>query len=115
MKQQVFFISGGTAYTNYEDYLYDLEHGPMYDLADENSKPRWDKSLRDTLGDDYQVFTPKMPNSSNAQYAEWALWFERFHEYLHESAILIGWSLGASFLARYVSENSLSFQIKALY
>ncbi|MEZ4200702.1 MAG: hypothetical protein R3B69_03960 [Candidatus Paceibacterota bacterium] len=56
-----------------------------------------------------------MPNSNNSKYEEWKIWFERHFEFLHEDVILVGWSQGAMFLLRYLTENKTPFTIKTLY
>jgi len=55
---------------------------------------------------------PNFPNSQNAKYSEWRLFFETWiHQILSSSEIvLIGNSLGGCFLLKYLGENpSLSF------
>jgi predicted alpha/beta hydrolase family esterase len=56
-----------------------------------------------------------MPNSNNAHYEEWKIWFERHFEYLRDGIILVGWSLGGMFLAKYLAENKPPFKIAKLY
>lgn len=114
-KKQVFYIHGGGAYSNYEDYLDDLQNTPMWSASDKESTKRWSHTLRETLGADYQVFTPEMPNKLNAKYNEWKIWFERHFEFLHDGLILVCWSQGAMFIAKYLSENDTPFTVKALF
>ena len=73
----------------------------------------WKELLQDNLGSEYQVLLPSMPNSANAQYSEWKLWFEHISSLFLDDCILIGHSLGAVFLAKYLSEHSLPVNIKA--
>lgn len=108
MKKQVFYIHGGDAFLNYEDYLVLLQKLPL-SLPGEESTKRWSKTLPEDLGENYEVFTPSMPSKYNAQYAEWSLWFERHFEYLKDGIVLVGWSLGGMFLAKYLSEHNLPF------
>ncbi len=112
--QQVFFIHGGSAYTEYADFIADLHELPLRSPSNEDEVQKWSKKLRFALGDTFETFTPSMPNSDNAKYEEWKIWFERHFQYLHDGVILIGWSLGGSFLARYLSENETPFKVKAL-
>lgn len=111
--QQVFLIHGGGAYSNYEDFLRSLKENPLRSPTGEKSV-RWSHTLREDLGADFELFQPSMPNSDNAQYEEWKIWFERHFEYLKNGVILIGWSLGGMFLAKYLTENQLPFQPKSL-
>ena len=114
MKQQVVYIHGGHTYPSYDEFWKNLNEHKIRDIHNEPHN-RWTKKLRDSLGDDYEVFTPQMPNSENAQYKEWKVWFERHAEHWHDGVILIGLSLGGFFLAKYLSENKLPVKIKALY
>ena len=114
-KQQVFYIHGGTAYSDYEAYLNDLRTKEIRNLPGLEQLKKWPSSLVEDLGEQYEVFTPSMPNSSNAKYEEWKIWFERHFEYLHDDIILVGWSQGGYFLAKYLIENDTPFSIKALF
>jgi hypothetical protein len=114
MKQQVFFIHGGSAYSDYESFLEVLRNRPLRDLPDTEPSKKWSSGLGEALGDDFEVFTPSMPNSQNAKYLEWKIWFERYFEYLHDDIVLIGWSQGGHFLTKYLIENKTPFHIKAL-
>ncbi|MCA9357543.1 hypothetical protein H6784_04045 [Candidatus Nomurabacteria bacterium] len=115
MKQQVFYIHGGNAYTRYEDLLADLRTATIYDLPWDKPVVRWTNTLREDLGDSYEVFKPTMPNSKNSKYQEWRIWFERHFEYLHDDIILVGWSQGGMFLTKYLLEETLPFSVKALF
>jgi len=74
----------------------------------------WKDTLQEKIGDDFDVFVPNMPNKTNARYDEWKIWFEKIIDKLEDNLILIGHSLGGTFLAKYLSENNLSKKIKAL-
>jgi predicted alpha/beta hydrolase family esterase len=67
------------------------------------------------LGEEWEVYMPSMPNSFNARYEEWSIWFERFLEFIEEEVVLIGWSLGGMFLAKYLAEHRLALKIKAVF
>lgn len=115
-KQQVFYIHGGDAFTNYNDFLEFLRTIPIRNLPDAGEKLFWSKTAWDTLTEEgFEVFTPSMPNKLNAKYEEWKIWFERHFEYLRDDVTLVGWSLGAYFLAKYLVENETPFKIKALF
>lgn len=114
MKKQVVFIHGGEAYRNYEDFLFDLQHEDIGDPLVERSK-RWQQDLRQTLGDAYEVFKPSMPNSQNAKYLEWKIWFERHFQFFRDDIVLIGHSQGGMFLTKYLSEQEVPFKISALF
>lgn len=114
-KQQVFYIHGGSAYSNYEAFLEALKQRNIRDLPNSEPVKKWSNTLREDLGDKYEVFMPTMPNSQNAKYLEWKIWFERYFEYLRDEVILLGWSQGGYFLVKYLLENESPFKIKALF
>ena len=111
-KQQVFYIHGGSAFESHEDYLQYLRTREVRSPHGFKSE-FWPTRLREDLGEDFEVFTPSMPNRDNAKYEEWKVWFERHFEYLRDDLILIGWSQGALFLLKYLVENDFPFKIKA--
>ena len=115
MKQQVFYIHGGESYENYDIFLERLRTKDIWDLPSENPTSKWTQSFAAELRPGYEVFMPAMPNKQNAKYEEWKIWFERHFEHLRDNVILIGLSLGAMFLVKYLSETKTPFQIKALY
>ncbi len=115
MKKSVIYIHGGDSFGNYEDFLQHLRTRTIRDLPWSTSLPSWKRSLPVDLGEDFEVFLPSMPNSHNARYIEWKIWFERYFDYLHDGVILIGCSLGGMFLAKYLSENTLPVKVAALY
>lgn len=112
MKKQVFYIHGGESYDDYEVFLEQLRTKEIWDLPSEQKKGKWTKTLAEDLGEEYEVFTPRMPNSNNAKYEEWKIWFERHFEHLRDGVVLAGCSLGAMFLAKYLSQNDLLFTPK---
>lgn len=103
MKTQIVIIHGGDTFETYEEYLSFLKDCQV-DL-DYINKKGWKKSLQEKLGNDFEVISPRMPNSSNAKYLEWKIWFEKFLPFLNDGVILIGHSLGGLFLTKYLSEN----------
>lgn len=114
-KQQVFYIHGGSSYSNYDDYLSDLRKQPLQSAPDEEIVQKWPHSLRTQLGESYQVLMPQMPNKQNARYEEWKIWFERHFEFLDKEVIFVCWSLGGVFMTKYLSENSVPFTISKLF
>jgi predicted alpha/beta hydrolase family esterase len=91
-----------------------LKNHPLRSPSDEESVKKWPHTLRTALGEDYQVFMPSFPNSNNSQYDEWKIWFEKHFEYLTNDIILVCWSQGGMFIAKYLSENEVPFTIKSL-
>ncbi len=116
MKKQIVFIHGGEAFSNYEDYLNKLRTIKIEDPVNEEEPiKKWKNTLKDELGEDYDVFYPSMPCAGNAKYEEWKIWFERYFEFLNDGVILIGHSQGGYFLAKYLSENKMPVNVKAVY
>jgi len=115
MKKQVFFIHGGDSYTDRADFLAYLKTATIRDLPGKDTKELWTKNLALELGDECEFFAPRMPNSQNANYEEWSIWFERHFEYLKDGVVLIGWSLGGMFLVKYLSENKCPFSLAQVH
>ena len=117
-KQQVFYIHGGESFENREDFINRLKTAELWHLPkedEEESKGKWTSHLAEDLGSDFEVIMPPMPNKQNARFDEWSIWFERHFEYVKGSPILIGCSLGAMFLAKYLTHNNLQFRPKAVF
>jgi len=114
MIKQVVFVGGGDSYSNYEDYVNALHNAPLRNLLGEKTA-RWTDTLREDLGDDYELYMIPMPNTDNAKYEEWKIWFEKYFEYFNDGVVLIGWSLGGMFLAKYLLESETPFSINKLF
>lgn len=111
MKQQVVVIHGGNAYENYDEYIENLR---LSEISLERLRSKdWKDNLGKDLGADFDVLTPRMPNSNNARFLEWKIWFEKLIPLLDEDIIFVGHSLGGIFLAKYLSENNYPKNIKA--
>jgi predicted alpha/beta hydrolase family esterase len=109
---QIISIHGGTTFEKYDDYLHHLETKVIF--PDRITfKPMWRELLQQNLGSEYQVLLPTMPNKTNARYAEWKIWFNNLSNLIEDDCILIGHSMGAIFLAKYLSEVETDFRIKA--
>ena len=67
------------------------------------------------MGEEYEVIAPKMPNKLNAKYLEWKIWFEKFIPHFELEVILVGHSLGGTFLVKYLSENKLPKKIRGVF
>jgi len=111
MKQQILTIHGGSASETYEEYLEELRTREVF--LDRMRGGGWKENLQKVLGEEYDVLLPKMPNATNARYAEWKIWFEKIIPLLDNEIIFIGHSLGAIFLVKYLAENNCPKKIKA--
>ena len=113
-QKQVFYVHGGDSYSDHDAFLDDLKARIPRDLPDLPKPKKWTETFRNDLGAEYEVFMPSMPNSQNAVYEEWKIWFERHFEYLEQEVTLVGWSLGGLFLNKYLIEETLPFAVRAL-
>jgi predicted alpha/beta hydrolase family esterase len=102
--KQVVVIHGGDAFPSYDAYLVALKNWDV-DLSDFKRSGDWKSTLAEVLGPNYQVLMPQMPNKQNAKYIEWKIWFEKLIPFLIDGVVLVGHSLGATFLAKYLSEE----------
>jgi len=111
-KTQIFIIHGGMTFKNNKDYLHYLKTRKI----SIEGKIRWSNDYLDKkLGRYCEIIRPLMPLHINAKYEEWKIHFERYFPYLRNNIILIGLSLGGTFLAKYLSENKLPKKILSLY
>jgi len=110
--KQIVIIHGGDSYDSHTDYLTNLKNTELdYDRL----KPsrRWRDKIIDSFND-ADILLPTMPNSANAQYDEWQIWFEKIIPFFEDDVRLIGHSLGAMFLAKYLHGQPLSRPVKQL-
>ena len=110
--KQVIVIHGATTFIDYDQYLQYLAEKPLQ-VDRLTYKPMWKERLQDNLGDAYQVLMPSMPNKTNARYSEWRIFFKNLTQLLTDDCILVGHSMGAVFLAKYLSETRLPFRVQA--
>ena len=96
MKKHVLFVHGGGE----EAYEEDRK------LAE---------SLRDVLGAAYDVRYPRMPGADSPEYGAWRDHISQELAALSGEAILVGHSLGASVLMKYVSEEAVERPIAGLF
>ena len=115
MKKQVVIIHGGGTFSTYEENLNFFNKYKIDIERYKNKKDDWKSWLRDELGEDYEVILPVMPNKTNARYEEWKLWMDKIVPFLNDDVILVGHSMGGSFLVKYLSENKFSKNIKAVF
>ncbi len=115
-KTQVIIIGGGEAWDTKEEYLAYLKN---YEFTQEKFDKmvvrRWKDHLQKDVGTQYAVIRPHMPNPLDAKYAEWAIWFEKMIPWMRDGVIFVGHSLGANFLAKYLSENTLPISVAQVH
>jgi pimeloyl-ACP methyl ester carboxylesterase len=69
----------------------------------------WDNklvaSLRQELGQDYEIHYPRMPSEDDPSYALWKTALERIFGTLRDGAILVGHSVGGTILVKVLAEQ----------
>jgi predicted alpha/beta hydrolase family esterase len=96
MKKQVLFVHGGGQGAYEEDKK----------LA---------TNLRDVLGAAYEVRCPKMPDEDRPEYETWKERIARELTTLDGEVILVGHSLGASILLKYLSEEKAEKPVAGVF
>lgn len=110
--KQVLIIHGGNSFNTYQEYRDYLEAKQLsYDKL--VARTNWKHWLA-TQMPDTDVLLPDMPNPLNAVYDEWVLYFEKLIELLDDDFSLVGHSLGANFLAKYLQDNPLPTKAQKL-
>lgn len=110
--KQVVFIHGGNSFNSYDSYRRYLKEKTLsYD------KIRYHKGWKTWLAEqlpDSDVLLPSMPNDLNAVYDEWAIYFDKLKQFFADDVRLVGHSLGAMFLAKYLHQNQLDRPVRQL-
>ena len=110
--RQILIIHGGNSFSSYDEYRKNLESSNV-DYERLLPKQKWKSWIAEQMPDT-DVLLPTFPNSANAVYAEWAIYFEKISPYLGDDVQLVGHSMGAMFLAKYLSQHSLRKKVKKL-
>lgn len=113
-RQQIVVIHGGSTFDSQDEYSRFLESF-VVNLDRLRYRRDWKETLQEELGPVFDVLLPKMPNNSNAQYTEWKKMIEKVMDKVDENVVLIGHSLGALFLAKYLSESLPSKKVKSVF
>jgi uncharacterized protein len=71
--------------------------------------------LVDSLGPGYRVFRPYMPDPENPHYDEWRTTLKKELASIDHELILVGHSLGASVLLKYLSEEKIQQHVAGLF
>lgn len=110
--KQLIFIHGGDSYDTYDEFLRDLVESPL-DYERLRPSANWKEWIIGLITD-ADILVPRLPNSQNAQYDEWKIYFEKLIPFFGDNVTLIGHSLGAMFLAKYLHEKPLNTPVKRL-
>ena len=113
MKNQIIYVGGGNAFENKKDFYEYLEN---YELNPYDKTEKWTKKLPLILEEEFDYLKIEMPSKDEADYIAWKIWFEKYLKFLNnKETILIGYSQGATFLLKYLSENSFPKRITQLH
>lgn len=121
MKRQLLFIHGGESFNSREEYLDFLNSFEPQDAFTNEESRKWKYKLPAQLGNEWVCGFPRMPNaitddySIGAHYHEWKMWFEKHIASFNDNLVLVGHSLGANFLAKYLSEETLPVRVGQLH
>jgi predicted alpha/beta hydrolase family esterase len=96
MKKQILFVHGGGEGAHAED-------------------EKMAASLREELGAEYDVYSPKMPNEDSPEYGAWKDKIAKDLASMDGEVILVGHSFGASILLKYLSEEKLENPVAGLF
>ncbi len=111
-KTQILFIHGGMTFKSKKDYLNFLKTREI-SIEDYDS---WSSNyFNKKLSSNFQIIKPRFPLKDNAKYLEWKIHFERHFPFIEDNIILVGFSLGGIFLAKYLSENKFPKKILSTY
>ncbi|MDO4781039.1 MAG: alpha/beta hydrolase [Candidatus Saccharibacteria bacterium] len=111
--KQIVLIHGGNSYKSHEAYREHLRAVAM-EYQRLLPKRRWSDAIIEALPD-ADILLPSMPNSNNAQFDEWVMWFEKMIPFFGDDVRLIGHSLGAMFLAKYLHMRPLVRPVRQLH
>ncbi len=114
MKKQVLIIGGGEVFKKYSDYLGYLREYEINSLENTDFQD-WKRKLGEDLGEKFEVIYPKMPCKVNAKFLEWKIWLEKYFPFLKKDIVLIGHSLGAAFLLKYLAKNKFPVPVSQLH
>ena len=110
--KQVWVFHGGSSFDSYERYLHALmSSAPDYERLKKSDK--WREWLSDSMPES-DVLLPNLPNGQNAVYDEWRIVFEKLIPLFSDDVSLVGYSLGAMFLAKYLDEHPLQAKVRRI-
>lgn len=110
--RQILIIHGGNSFSTQGSYLDSLKNSSI-DYERLLYSPNWRGWIAEQIPE-VDVLVPTMPNSANAQYSEWKVYFEKILPLLSDDVQLVGHSLGGMFLANYLQDNPLARQVRRL-
>lgn len=111
--KQLIYIGGGEVFRTEDDFAEGLKKWKYEPFQEQKSRS---SRMLDQLKTEYHIEKPMMPNKFNARYKLRKIRFEKILPYLNdEDLVLIGYSMGGIFLAKYLSENTFPKKITQLH
>ena len=89
--------------------------GPKHYRSLEDGSGDWQTKLSETFSKEFKVLTPQMPAPTKPKYEEWKFILDKNLARLKGEIILVGHSLGATFLVKYLLEEKIKQKISGLY
>ncbi|MCK6462203.1 MAG: hypothetical protein L6Q29_00015 [Candidatus Pacebacteria bacterium] len=86
-------------FDNYEEHISYLKNKDV-EMDDFKTGGGWKNYLGKELGNNFEIINPGMPNSANARYEEWKIWFSKMTPLIQDGAIMIGQSLVGIFFGQ---------------
>ncbi|MBO0695090.1 MAG: alpha/beta fold hydrolase, partial [Verrucomicrobia bacterium] len=96
MKRQILFVQGGG-------------------LGAHNEDGKLVESLRNRLDATYEVRYPRMPRENDPDYQRWRAQIRKELAAVKGKVILVGHSLGGSFLLKYLCEQKIETEVAGLF
>ncbi len=108
--KQILIIHGGESFSTYDSYLEHLRSTPV-DYERLKPQQKWKSWLAQQMPE-ADVLLPTLPNGYNAVYDEWQIYFEKLIPFFGDDMRLVGHSLGAMFLAKYLHSHPLKRKVR---
>lgn len=110
--KQVLLIHGGDSFSSYDAYLQNLRAKELdYDRL--KLQKKWKSWISEQIPE-ADVLLPTFPNGYNANYDEWCIYFEKLIPFFDDDVHLVGHSLGAMFLTKYLHDHQLPQKVTRL-
>ncbi len=111
--KQVLIVHGGDSFSSYDAYIRSIKEREIDYERLKSQQKKWKPWIAEQMPE-ADVLLPTMPNGYNAEFEEWAIYFEKILPFLEDDVQLVGHSLGAMFLAKYLDTKPLRAKVRRL-